>query len=109
MIRAGDWRHKGGARAHASPDSTNEVVNGIEPDETDQDQVEGNNIIQQPRYEQDQDAGNERNKRLNMGEGECHDPLLLWWNQPSMARGSDASGRGSSAQFPAIMSIRFLV
>ena len=51
-------------------------MNVVESHEADEDQVDRNNIIQQARHDEDQYAGNERNKRRHMGNGQRHGNLL---------------------------------
>ncbi len=44
----------------------------VEPNETDQDEVERHDVVQQTGDEQDQNAGNEREKGRHMFDGEGH-------------------------------------
>jgi len=60
-----------------------EIMDDVEPDEADQDEVERNDVVQQPGHEQDQNAGNQRNKGRDMFDGEGH-------------RGSPVTGSGRS-------------
>ena len=39
-----------------------EIMDDVEPDDADQDQVERDDVVQQPRHEQDQNAGNQRDE-----------------------------------------------
>src|SRR6476646_11715440 len=80
-----------GARAHgeAAALSANEVMDTIEPDDADDDQVDCHHVIQQPRHEQDQHAGNEGNHRRDMGKGNGHWDLLRW---QSMLMTTSAAG-----------------
>jgi len=43
-----------------------------ETDEADQNQIDGNDIVQKPWHDQDQNAGNERHQRRDMGNGQRH-------------------------------------
>jgi hypothetical protein len=54
-------------RAFPSPD---EVVNGVEADQSHDDQIDRHDEAQQPRHDQDQDAGEEGDERRDVGNGE---------------------------------------
>ena len=43
-----------------------------ESGDTDDDQVDRYDIVQQPRHQQDKDAGNEGHKRRDLGNGNGH-------------------------------------
>src|SRR3974390_1311719 len=64
--------------AHRKLLSTHEVMNGVETDETDQDQVDRDDIVQQPRHEQDQDPGNKPDQRRDMGNVQRHGESPGW-------------------------------
>src|SRR5262244_3088299 len=50
--------------------SAEEVKKAVEPYEADQDEIDRDNIVQQPRHEQNQDAASESNERHQiMGDG----------------------------------------
>src|SRR5437660_399254 len=105
-------------RAFPSPD---EVVNGVEADQSHDDQIDRHDEAQQPRHDQDQDAREEGDERRDVGNGEghCDSPkisirsrlslsethtLKYWWCRPPrtgiasvrptvwMVRGIGASG-----------------
>jgi hypothetical protein len=54
-------------RAFPSPD---EVVNGVEADQSHDDQIDRRDEAQQPQHDQDQDAGEEGDERRDVGNGE---------------------------------------
>jgi len=47
-----------------------------ESGDTDDDQVDRHDVVQQPRHQQDKDAGDEGNKRRDLGNGNGHRSLL---------------------------------
>src|SRR5262249_15818148 len=47
-----------------------------ESGDTDDDQVDRHDVVQQPRHQQDKDAGDEGNKRRDLGNGNGHRGLL---------------------------------
>jgi hypothetical protein len=49
-----------------------EMMDGIEPHQTDENKVQGNNVIEQARHDQDQNAGDQRNNRRKLGGGDDH-------------------------------------
>jgi hypothetical protein len=53
-----------------------EVMDVVEADEADKDEIDGDNVVEQPRHDQDQDAGNDGDKRRDMGSGDDHDFVL---------------------------------
>src|SRR5947208_1708991 len=88
-------RRKGADRAPAVAASPDEVMDAVEARDADDDQIDCYDIIQQPREEQNQNAGDERNKRRDMCKGDGHRDLLGWQSMimtPSMA----GSTRGAS-------------
>jgi hypothetical protein len=56
--------------------SVDEMVDAVQPDKPDYDKVDGNNVVQQSRQNQDQDARGEGNDRRNVRGSENHDDLL---------------------------------
>src|ERR1035437_8244398 len=56
--------------------SVDEMVDSVQSDESDNDKVDGNDVIQQARQNQDQDACDESNDRRKMFGSEGHDELL---------------------------------
>src|SRR6266516_5445384 len=69
-------RRKGADGRSAGGGSADEMIDAVEADEADDDQVDGDDVVQQPRHEQDQNAGEEGNKRRDMGNGDGHEDLL---------------------------------
>jgi hypothetical protein len=60
-------------RAFLSPD---EVVNGVEADQSHDDQIDRHDEAQQPRHDQDQDAGEEGDEQVSRTNFGCnHFPL----------------------------------
>src|SRR3954469_12066168 len=87
------------ARRWRSAGSAHEVIDTVEPHETDDDQVDRDDKVEQPRHEEDQDACNEGNKRRDMGDGQRHGRLS--WVRVSKLRDVSAGsklGRGSYRQ-----------
>jgi hypothetical protein len=60
--------------------SVDEVVDSVQSDESGNDQVDGNDVIQQARQNQDQDACDKRNDRRKMFGGEGHERSPGWLN-----------------------------
>jgi hypothetical protein len=56
--------------------SVDEMVDSVQSDESCNDKVDGNDVIQQARQNQDQDACDESNDRRKMFGSEGHDELL---------------------------------
>jgi hypothetical protein len=56
--------------------SVDEMVDSVQSDESGNDKVDGNDVIQQARQNQDQDACDESNDRRKMFGSEGHDELL---------------------------------
>jgi hypothetical protein len=50
-----------------------EMVDVIETDQTDKNEVDGDDVIEEPRHDQNQNAGNDGDKRRDMGSGDDHD------------------------------------
>jgi hypothetical protein len=49
-----------------------EMVDAVEPDQAYQDEVDGHDVVQQPRYDQDQNAGDKGDQRRDVTSGESH-------------------------------------
>jgi hypothetical protein len=49
-----------------------EVMDGIEPGQSDDNEIDRDNDIEKPRHDEDQNAGNECYKRRDMGGGDNH-------------------------------------
>src|SRR4051794_16547693 len=47
-------------------------MNIVEPDETDENEIDGDDVVKQPGHDQDQNPGDKRNERSDMSDGECH-------------------------------------
>src|SRR5262245_43057020 len=56
--------------------SADEVIDAVQSNEADDDEVDGHNVVQQSRHDQDQNAGDEGNERRDMGNGDGHEDLL---------------------------------
>jgi hypothetical protein len=71
-----------GARAQmavpAASASADEVIDAVKPSDADDDQVDRDDVVQQSRHEEDQDAGDKGNKWGDMGNGNGHWDLLGW-------------------------------
>jgi hypothetical protein len=53
-----------------------EVMDVVEADEADKDEIDGDNVVEKSRHDQDQDAGNDGDNRRDMGSGDDHDFVL---------------------------------
>ena len=49
-----------------------EMMDVIEADQSDEDKVDGNDVIEKPRHDQNEYSGNEGDKRRDMGGGDDH-------------------------------------
>src|SRR5215831_3646183 len=58
--------------------SADEVIDAVQSNEANDDQIDRDNVVQQPRHDQDQDAGDEGNERRDVGNGDGHEDLLGW-------------------------------
>src|SRR5215467_16310829 len=76
MITAADADARAQFGLPAADESADEVIDAVQSNEADDDQVDGDNVVQQPRHDQDQDAGDESNKRRDVGNGDGHEDLL---------------------------------
>jgi hypothetical protein len=52
------------------------MIDAVQPHKPNQDKVDGNDEVQQPRHKQDQDARDEGNDRRNVCGRKGHDDLL---------------------------------
>jgi hypothetical protein len=52
--------------------SLDEMMDGVEPGETHQNEIDRHDVAQEPRHEQNQNAGNQRNDRCDVGGGDDH-------------------------------------
>jgi hypothetical protein len=48
------------------------MIDGVEPDQAYRDEVDGDDVVQQPRNDQDQNAGDEGDERRDVSDGENH-------------------------------------
>jgi len=67
---------EGSVLVNADGVSVDEMVDSVQSDESGDDKVDGNDVIQQARKNQDQDACDESNDRRKMFGSEGHDDLL---------------------------------
>jgi hypothetical protein len=49
-----------------------EMMDAIEPDQADEDEIDRDDIVEEPRHDQDQYAGNDGDERRDMGSGDDH-------------------------------------
>jgi hypothetical protein len=54
--------------------STDEMIDAVEPYRADQDEIDRDNIVQEPRHEQNQNPASEGSERHEVGDGPHH-----WW------------------------------
>src|SRR4029450_9395331 len=91
---------RAGARAQmavpAASASADKVIDAVKPSDADDDQVDRHHVVQQPRHEEDQDAGDKGNKWGDMGNGNGHWDLLVPLDRPFPKRWM----RGSSPSMP---------
>src|SRR5258708_5087455 len=69
-------RRKGADGREGGGGSADEMIDAVQSDESDDDEVDGDDVVQQSRHDQDQNAGDEGNQRRNMGNGDGHEDLL---------------------------------
>jgi hypothetical protein len=60
-----------GAARRSMP--VDEMVDAVEADQPDKNEVDGNDVIEQPRHDQNQDARDKGDERRDMGSGDDHD------------------------------------
>jgi hypothetical protein len=63
----------------------------IEADKSNDDEVDGDDKVQQPRNDQNENAGDQRDKRGDMGSGDDHGFPYCWKTLPG--KSCDRSGR----------------
>jgi hypothetical protein len=56
----------------SAPASTYEMIDRIEPDQADQDEVDGDDVVQQPWDDQDQNSRDEGDERRDVSDGQNH-------------------------------------
>ena len=61
--------------------SADEMIDAVQPHNTDHDKVDGNDVVQRLRHNQDQDACGEGNDRRNVCSVKGHNDLLGGWNK----------------------------
>jgi len=71
-----EWVHPQPDLIEQSIRSVDEMVDSVQSDESGNDKVDGNDVIQQARQNQDQDACDKRNDRRKMCGSEGHNDLL---------------------------------
>jgi hypothetical protein len=59
-----------------APNDHRRGINAVQSNEADDDEVDGDDVVQQSRHDQDQNAGDEGNQWRNMGNGDGHEDLL---------------------------------
>jgi hypothetical protein len=73
--------HRVKARGQAFPDhalgSVEKVMEVVEANDADEDQIDGNDVVEEPRHDEDQDAGDKCDQRRNVGRRDDHDLNLL--------------------------------
>jgi hypothetical protein len=70
-----------GAECNADAGSmpVDEMMHVVETDQADEDEIDGDDVVEQPRHDQNQDAGDDGDKRRDMGSGDDHDfPSSFW-------------------------------
>jgi hypothetical protein len=71
-----------------------EMMDVVETDQTDENEIDGDDVVEQPRHDQNQDAGNDGDKRREMSTGDDHDFVLLgFWEDRMGANGRDEAGK----------------
>jgi hypothetical protein len=63
-----------------------EMMNAVEPNDTDDDQIDGDNDVEKPRHDQNENAGNERDNGRDFGGGDDHDFPRGWIDLDAMAQ-----------------------
>jgi hypothetical protein len=64
-----------------------EMMHVIETDQADEDEIDGDDIVEQPRHDQNQDAGNKCDKRRDMSSGDDHDFSSRFWKDRMVSNG----------------------
>ena len=58
--------------------SPNEMMNGVEAGKADDDEIDRDHVVQEPRHEQDQHTGNQGGQRRDVGDGQMHQVTPGW-------------------------------
>src|SRR5436190_1492207 len=72
------------------------VASAEEPQQSDDDQIDGNNVVEQARHDQDEDAGDQGNERAD-AECEIHDGLPFS-SEPKQTHSSPGTNVGGGAK-----------
>src|SRR5262245_40508124 len=76
MITAAGADARAQIGAPAAGGSADEMIDGVQSNEAEEGQVDGDNVVKKYQYEQKQKADNERNEQRDMGNGDGHEDLL---------------------------------
>src|SRR5579872_720169 len=66
--------------------SAEKVMDGIEPDQAFDDQINGDDDVEKPRHDQNENAGNQRDNGRDFGGGDDHDLPRRWIVFSAMAK-----------------------
>ena len=56
-----------------------EMMHVVETDQADEDEIDGDDVVEQPWHDQDQDTGDDGDERRDMSSGDDHDfPSSFW-------------------------------
>jgi hypothetical protein len=75
--------HKACAPPPGNPAFRGVSMDEAEPGDPHNDQVDGNDVVEELRHDEDQDSGNQRHDRLNVGNGEHLGTLLQEFGEPN--------------------------
>jgi hypothetical protein len=66
--------------------SAEEMMDGVEPDQPFDDQIDGDDDVEEPRHDQNENAGNQRDDRRDFGGGDDHDLPRSWIDLGAIAQ-----------------------
>jgi hypothetical protein len=78
--------------------SAEEVMDGVEPDQPFDDELDGDDDVEKPRHDQDENAGNERDDRRDFGGGDDHDLPRRWIDLGAIALDAGGNRQTLNAQ-----------
>ena len=74
------------------------MMDGIEPDQSDENQIDRNDVVQQSRDDQDEDAGDDGDQRRDMSSGDDHGFSSGWGVCDGTKRIAERSRTGPAAE-----------
>jgi hypothetical protein len=94
----GDFRLRWQFPAEEATCLAEEMMDGVEPDQPFDDQIDGDDDVEKPRHDQNENAGNERDDRRDFGGGDDHDLPRRWIDLSAIALDAGGNRQTLNAQ-----------